>query len=193
MTNPTPRPRWTWLHVVFIVLLAGVLVGISALTARATETVEVYWLLPDEGTPDNVTWPQTYHPEPVCGDGWYQVDTYLAEDVPALIEDGLLHYGEDFDVVISWRFEAQVPCDVEPEPTPTPTPTPEVTPTPEPTVTPEATPTPTVEVSNDPPRDELAYTSGSGWKGLAVVLWIVSAGFALIAWSRYRAGKAVRS
>lgn len=104
------------------------------------ETVEVYWLtdtLVQGDTPvnaDNVKWPQTLATGDECGDGWFQVDTYPVEEVPALIEDGVLMYGEDFDVVISWRFVKQEPCPVvvtpppseEPVPVPTPPPTEEV-------------------------------------------------------------------
>lgn len=69
-------------------------------------TDEVWWELPDGGTPpDHVTWPQPIADENALDCGvWYQVDTYDVRDIPALIADGVLTYGEDFDVVISWRF-----------------------------------------------------------------------------------------
>lgn len=69
-------------------------------------TVEVFWTLPNGGTPENVTWPQPYLADPSalpCG-VWAQVDTYPASIVPGLVADGVLSNGEDHATVISWRF-----------------------------------------------------------------------------------------
>ena len=84
-----------------------------ALPAQATEseTVEVFWALPDGGTETNVTWPQTYLSDPTvlaCG-VTYQVDTYLASEAALFTADGVLELGEDYGSdaqtgAISWRF-----------------------------------------------------------------------------------------
>lgn len=102
------------------VVAAGVLV-LAPVAAHATEPVEVFWeMTPPNGTvwgpdsfdsestnPDgtNATWPQVYSPDGAvqCG-AWYQADFYSPEDAAMLTADGLLHYQEDWDVVISWRF-----------------------------------------------------------------------------------------
>lgn len=77
--------------------------------------VEVCWLLPDGGTPDNMTWPQTYVPDcvPPC-EATLQVDTYPTSAVAALIADGVLVYGEDHGIAISWRFVTGEACVEEP-------------------------------------------------------------------------------
>lgn len=84
-------------------------------------TVEVFWKMPNGGTPDQVTWPQTHVAIPdECG-VWFQVDTYHADDVAALVQDGLLLEGEDWDVVLSWRFTYGGDCTApatEPRPVP---------------------------------------------------------------------------
>jgi LPXTG-motif cell wall-anchored protein len=105
-------------------MIAAIVVGLvlavmGGTAAYATDgpptTQEVYWLLPSTA-PDPPTgnvpsiWPQEYAPNgPSCGN-WYQVDTYNTEDIPALIADGILHEGEDYGVVIRWRFEYGGDC-----------------------------------------------------------------------------------
>lgn len=88
---------------------------------------EFYWKLPDTAPvppTENVPaiWPQEYAPNgPECG-FWYQVDTYNVGDSYALIEDGILEEGEDYGVVISWRFEYGGDCpELVPVPTENPT------------------------------------------------------------------------
>ena len=69
------------------------------------ETSEVYWAMPNGGTPDAVTWPQTLAAADALTCGvWYQVDTYPTSAIPALTADGILTDGEDHAVVKSWRF-----------------------------------------------------------------------------------------
>lgn len=86
----------------------------------APVTTEVYWSLPNGGTPDNVTWPQPLAgPDALACGVWYQVDTYDLTDVPNLTADGKLDAGEDASVVISWRFVFGGDCPViapKPEP-----------------------------------------------------------------------------
>ncbi|GAB2613780.1 LPXTG cell wall anchor domain-containing protein [Pseudactinotalea suaedae] len=96
--------------VAFLLVLGGVIAASRADASRAPATrddraVEVFWALPDGGTPESVTWPQTYSPAGAVECGvWYQVDTYKVADVEDLIADGILTHGEDHGVAISWRF-----------------------------------------------------------------------------------------
>jgi hypothetical protein len=84
------------------------------------DTIEIYWAMPNGGTPDNVTWPQTYagtHDQ--CG-VWYQVDTYLKIEAGKFTEDGVLNLGEDYQNAnqrgaISWRFVYGGDCVVKPD------------------------------------------------------------------------------
>jgi hypothetical protein len=75
----------------------------------APETVEIFWTLPNGGTPDNVTWPQPYAgTQDQCG-VWYQADTYLKSEAENYTADGILTLGEDYQSAtqrgaISWRF-----------------------------------------------------------------------------------------
>lgn len=69
----------------------------------------------DSGTADEVTWPQAYLGEGYlngteCGE-WYQQDRYVGtrEEIDAIVADGKLAYGEDFDVVTEWTV-TQVDC-----------------------------------------------------------------------------------
>lgn len=96
----------------------GALHAIGAPAANATEapaTVEVYWAMPDGGTPENVTWPQAYAPDGATEPGvCYQIDTYLEEEAPLFTADGVLQLGEDYQTedqrgAISWRFECVPP------------------------------------------------------------------------------------
>ena len=70
------------------------------------ELTEVWWLLPNGGTDQNVTWPQPLLPGPSVGCGqWAQVDTYHVRDVPKLTADLILTQGEDYNgIAVSWRF-----------------------------------------------------------------------------------------
>lgn len=102
----------------------------SALPAHATgnhDTTEVFWLLPATVTelPTGNTpaiWPQEYLPggeASIPCDRFAQADVYKSKHVPALIADGILHEGEDYDVVLSWRFIAGAPCEEPPVEEPT--------------------------------------------------------------------------
>lgn len=114
---------------------------------------EVYWAMPNGGTPENVTWDQTFSAAGAVDCGvWYQVDLYPKDKIEQLTADGILTNGEDHGIVISWRYEYAGDCaPVEPEPTPTPEPTPEATPT--------ATPTPVVITPAEPPAAPLTETT----------------------------------
>lgn len=97
--------------VIFIsVLLGAVALGAAPATAAPApasgdRTVEVFWSMPDGGTPENVTWPQTHSPDGAVGCGlWYQVDTYTKADAKRFTRDGILEHGEDHGAAISWRF-----------------------------------------------------------------------------------------
>lgn len=81
------------------------------------DTTEVFWAMPNGGTPENVTWPQTLSgaDKMQCG-VWYQVDTYPVDSVAALTADGILTDGEDHAVVISWRFVYGGDCPAPPGP-----------------------------------------------------------------------------
>lgn len=101
---------------VLIGLAAMVLAGAPASATEQHEDREVYWAMPDGGTPENVTWPQTHAPGGATDCGiWYQVDLYPADAVDGLTADGILTSGEDSAVVISWRFEYGGDCPVIPE------------------------------------------------------------------------------
>lgn len=86
-------------------------------------TAEVYWLMPETSTPIPPTgnnpsiWPQQYSPNgaSTCG-RWYQVDNYYQSDIAGLIADNKLTEGEDYDVVISWRFVYGGDCPPPPAP-----------------------------------------------------------------------------
>ena len=106
-------------------LTLGVMLSLTGGLAANAEsppentTAEVYWALPDTALPIPPTdnnpsiWPQDYSPDGASQCGvWYQVDTYDVEDIPALIEDNVLDEGEDYGVVISWRFEYGGDCTV---------------------------------------------------------------------------------
>lgn len=83
----------------------------------APETVEIFWTLPNGGTPDNVTWPQPYAgTQDQCG-VWYQADTYLKSEAENYTADGILTLGEDYQSAtqrgaISWRFVYGGDCPV---------------------------------------------------------------------------------
>lgn len=81
------------------------------------DTIEIYWAMPDGGTADAVTWPQTYDSTPEtldCG-VTYQVDTYTPDEAAIFTADGILTQGEDYGSetqtgAISWRFEYGGDC-----------------------------------------------------------------------------------
>lgn len=99
----------------------------------STDTLEVTWLVPEGVAPiptdhplsDGFTlpeegFPQTWLPagtEIPC-ESWVQIDTYTHDDAAIVTADGLLHWQEDWDQVLAWRFEWTGDC-VEPTPTPT--------------------------------------------------------------------------
>lgn len=83
--------------------------------------VEVLWLLPETVTtlPTGNTpaiWPQTYLPNGEssipCG-RFAQADTYKQSDANVLTADNTLTEGEDYSVVISWRFIAGATCPID--------------------------------------------------------------------------------
>lgn len=87
-------------------------------TPPAPTPVEGWWIMPNGGTADNVTWPQTATPAGVvlCGTT-AQVDTYPSQEVlDALAADGTLTQGEDYSTVISWRFVYGGDCPPPPGP-----------------------------------------------------------------------------
>jgi outer membrane biosynthesis protein TonB len=76
-------------------------------TEEPTPTpVEGWWIMPNGGTAENVTWPQTVTPAGVVGCGeTAQVDTYPSQaDLDRLAADGILEQGEDYGLAQSWRF-----------------------------------------------------------------------------------------
>jgi len=85
-----------------------------------TRTVEIVWGMPNGGTPDHVTWPQTYSPDGTTAPGTCsQIDTYLATEAPRFYADGKLEQGEDYESktqrgAISWRFVCVPPVVVTP-------------------------------------------------------------------------------
>lgn len=107
------------------VTLLGLALMASPVAAHASgesdnSTVEVYWAMPNGGTPENVTWPQAHAPNGATECGvWYQVDTYLSHEAPGFYADGILEHGEDWGNkyqtgAISWRFEYGGDCVVIP-------------------------------------------------------------------------------
>ena len=100
-------------------ILAVGFAAVTAIPAHATEdTTEVVWLLPETVTELPVgntpaIWPQTYLPDGVVPCGRFgQADVYPTTEVPALIADGVLVEGEDYAVVVSWRFIDGGVCEV---------------------------------------------------------------------------------
>lgn len=90
------------------------------------ETKTLKWLLPNGGTPDNVTWPQpVFDAQTIpCGETvWVQVDVYpyTSESdktrTDALDDDGFLLQGEDYGWAKSWTFEQYSAPDCEVPPT----------------------------------------------------------------------------
>src|SRR3546814_11495788 len=83
-----------------VMLLVGVVLGAVALGAAPAHaapaptdggkgTVEVFWAMPNGGTPEEVTWPQLHSPDGAVQCGvWYQVDTYKSKHVAQLIDNG---------------------------------------------------------------------------------------------------------
>ncbi|RHA38691.1 hypothetical protein D1825_13230 [Cellulomonas rhizosphaerae] len=145
--------------------LAGVaLVGLSLPAAAGGDhdgTIRLGWVLPDGGTPARVTWPQPVFTGQ-CG-VWVQWDLYpYSTDAErartdALLDDGLLTYGEDHGWAKSWTFEEQPPCV-----TPTQSPSPTQSPTPTATAEPSATPTPSVTASEPAPEPTAPSPSPTG-------------------------------
>lgn len=87
-------------------------------TSTSPASVEGWWLLPNGGTADNVTWPQavTEADAVPCG-VTAQVDMYpSAEALATLQADGQLDQGEDYSTVISWRFVYGGDCPPAPGP-----------------------------------------------------------------------------
>jgi hypothetical protein len=81
----------------------------------AEVTVTNSFLLPDGGTPDNVTWPQAHVIDPTqCGTGWLQVDVWTGTqaEIDAILADGILEQGEDSHVIVDWLFVQQDECPV---------------------------------------------------------------------------------
>lgn len=123
------------------------------------ETVTRDWWLPNDGTPDNVTWPQPVYTNQTCG--WVQRDTYkygTAQQraiVDALDDDGVLtNAAEDAPVYISHTWVQIGGC---PQPTPTPTPT-QPGEEPSPTTPANPTPTPTQPSTEPTPTPEPPVT-----------------------------------
>lgn len=84
------------------------------LPVKTVNTKTIKWILPNGGTPENVTWDQAeFNSELVpCGTSvWLQVDTYPYTSqgdkirTDALNDDGFLRNGEDHGWVISWTWE----------------------------------------------------------------------------------------
>jgi cell division septation protein DedD len=145
-------PSWGTIACFTIAVAAfGVLrAGDPARATEPTPTVEVFWSMPDGGTPEHVTYPQTYSPAGAVTPGvCYQIDTYSTADAALFTADNTLTEGEDYaDVngpgtgVISWRFVC-VPAVEVVAPAPVETPAPSPTETPAPTAAPvESTPAP---------------------------------------------------
>jgi len=133
--SATPFPRWATITCYTVAITAfGILcAGDPAdATEPADSTVEVFWSMPDGGTPEHVTYPQTFSPDGAVTPGTcYQVDRYSTADAALFTADNTLTEGEDYaDVngpgtgVISWRFECVPAVEVVIPPTPTPTETP---------------------------------------------------------------------
>lgn len=89
----------------------------AASAADAPTTVEIYWAMPNGGTAENVTWPQTLLVDgaPLVCEVNYQVDVYTIEDAALFTADGMLDLGEDYGSetqtgAISWRFVSGPEC-----------------------------------------------------------------------------------
>lgn len=84
--------------------------------ASLPQPVEGWWLLPDGGTPDHVTWPQATTPANTVPCGmWAQVDTYPSQTaLDKLAADGVLTLGEDYGIAQSWRFVYGGECPPQP-------------------------------------------------------------------------------
>jgi hypothetical protein len=131
-------PRWGTIACVTVAITAtGILIaGDPARATEPTPTVEVFWSMPDGGTPEHVTYPQTYSPDGAVAAGvCYQIDTYSPTDAALFTADNTLTEGEDYaDVngpgtgVISWRFVCVPAVEVVIPPAPTETPAPVETP-----------------------------------------------------------------
>jgi hypothetical protein len=111
------KSSWSRPLLALIALLALVLLGtIAALviappahaeeSAPESTSVDGWWLMPNGGTADNITWPQTAtEPGNVPCGVTAQVDTYPNQAaLDALAADGTLTEGEDYGVAQSWRF-----------------------------------------------------------------------------------------
>lgn len=100
-------------------MIAAALI-VLALVAPTPEPVEVFWAMPDGGTAENVTWPQTLaDPAALTCGVWYQVDMYTPEDAARFTADGMLTLGEDYGSetqtgAISWRFVFGGDCVIPP-------------------------------------------------------------------------------
>jgi len=159
----------------FVLTVGVVAVGfafaspLAALADDVPDTTEVVWLLPETVTELPVgntpaIWPQEYLPDGVVPCGRFgQADVYPTAEVPALVEDGVLVEGEDYDVVVSWRFIDGGVCEVIVPPVDEPT-------EPEVPVTPVVD-TPEANVLADTGTDAAPYLFG----GLGLLL--VGAGF----------------
>lgn len=99
-------------------LIVAAIVGLVASPVTPpVVTHESQWVLPDGGTPSNVTWPQidakVFDFDSLqCGASvWIQVDDnrYDTDEQRAIVDslddDGLLHHGEDTKVYFTHRFE----------------------------------------------------------------------------------------
>lgn len=96
-------------------ILFALTIMFSPTAANATQsgpedTVEIVWLMPEGGSPSNVTWPQTLAPDGAIPCGRYgQADTYLRSEAERFTADGMLYLGEDYGNdtqrgAISWHF-----------------------------------------------------------------------------------------
>jgi LPXTG-motif cell wall-anchored protein len=120
------------------------------------ELVTLSWILPNGGTPDNVTWPQ--HDTGPAGE---QADSFN--------DDGVLTDGEDHGWVISWTFEKVTARECG-------TVTPHIPETPE---------TPTTPDVPEEPVGELAQTGGGvNWPGLVGGAALVLSGLGAVLWRR---------
>jgi len=140
MTNPRSstksEPRKTnhpmkKMMLMLLAVTALLLAPVGAAYATTPTTVEVTWLLPEGSIPvtyedprgdgfnvPESAYPQTLHEGAVTCERWAQIDTYTSEDAAQYTADGLLHYGEDWDGILAWRFVYGGTC---PDPTPTAT------------------------------------------------------------------------
>ena len=148
----TGRAPLVMAAVLALTLAALLIPGVARATDNPgpdTATVTVAWVMPTPAggwtsDPDasTATWPQTLDTG-ACGSSWLQVDVWRGRQsvIDAILADGHLTRGEDWSVVISWRFVAQAPCLVS-DPEPGPDPAPESTATPDPRPTPTVPPEP---------------------------------------------------